>query len=525
MATSNTQAEELKFQQQLQQSPVDTYRDISPSTLKSTPKMEENGGGDESSIRHNTKYEDLLRQQLQHKDSLDASLESELVVSQKSDPSASGSGSKRLTPVGDIDKEPYQDGYSSLPVGGSTGFDPGQSGRGSGRLSSQNLYSGSASDLRQDYELDRHSVKSGNLGSSHHSIGDAALGDDVGSPKSPSRAGSDFSGSLGSGRPTSQRELFENASGSRPGSGGHISLDKRIDDVWGGSSSHASSVRLTPTRETIGDVLGKDALPSATSTARSHSSGSARQTPERDLGLIGPTAQTSARDSISSAVRGSHERLFGSQELLTTSDQRLLPGSRPLSQSGSRPGSSTGSHPGGVTGSLPGSILGSRAGSQHGSRAQSLASLTSEQELSQFLDNSNSQSGSEPRRTPLNFDTHPDESAALPPIMRSDRDRPSSLPAYSSQSAAGLESKRTFTPDNQTWSPLASGGLGEAGFQRDMLSRIAPKSSVSSRASSRTVTPVSAAGDREVRGFLNLPLSSYFIFSCFVCCSHLLFFL
>nr|KAG5704878.1 hypothetical protein BaRGS_001349 [Batillaria attramentaria] len=78
VATSNSLAEEIKFrtqQQQYQKGSIDTYKDISTSALTAYPRMEENGTADENGIRHNSKYEELLRQQLQHKESLDASLE------------------------------------------------------------------------------------------------------------------------------------------------------------------------------------------------------------------------------------------------------------------------------------------------------------------------------------------------------------------------------------------------------------------------------------------------------------------
>ena len=496
VATSNTHAEELKFQQQQLRTPVDTYRDISTSALTSPPKMEENGGEGESGIRHNKKYEDLLRQQLQHKDSLDASLESELAMSQKSDLSAGGSGSKRLTPVGDIDKAPFQDGLGSLPAGVSSGFEPSQSGRSSGRRTPQNMYSGSASELRQDYDGDRHTAKSSDMNSSRHSVGDPLLGD--GSiHKSPSRAGSDYSGNLGSGRPTPQRELYENGSGGRPGSGFRAPVDSRIDDVLGGGDRSHSSVREAPARETIGDVLGSEAI--LASPSHSQTSASARPTLDRELGLTG-SAHSSARstpqrEGISAVLRSSPERLYAtSQELDPAGEQRSLPGSHPASQAGS----SSGSRPLSTMGSRPGSW----AGSQQGSRTQSLTSLTSEQELSQFLDTSSGPQGSEHLHAPPNFDTHPDESAALPPIMR-DRDRPTSLPTYSTQSPANVD-RRLYTPDHRTWSSAAEGAMGEVGFQRELPGRMTPKSSVSSRASSRTVTPVLTNVDREVRSSINL---------------------
>ena len=483
---------------------MDTYRDINSSALTSASKMEESREESESDTRHTNKYEDLLRQQLQHdKDSLDASLESELVMSQKSDHSANGSGSKRLTPVGDIDKEAFQDGYSFLPAAGvSSGFEPTQSGRSSGRHTPQNLYSGSAPELRQDYDADRPSVRSADLHSSRHSAGgDPPLGD-VSIPKSPSRAGSDYSGSLGSGRPTPQHELYENGSGSRPGSGRRTPVDSRIDDILDdGAGPRPSPVRQTPMRETIGDVLGSEAI--LASPSRSQASGSARQMPDREVGVMG-SAHSSARSTpqrepISAVLRSSPERLYGSQELTPAGEQRPLPGSRPPSQ----PGSLSGSRPLSASGSRPGS----RPDSHPGSRTHSLTSLTSEQELSQFLDSNNNnnhsisrQPSGDPLRTPVHFDTHPDESATLPPIMR-DRDRPASLPTYSTQSPASAD-KRRYTPDHRTWSSTAGGAMGESGFQRDLPGRVTPKSSVSSRTSSRTVTPVSVGGDREVRHWM-----------------------
>ncbi|XP_070189188.1 serine-rich adhesin for platelets-like isoform X2 [Littorina saxatilis] len=470
VANSNSQAQELKYQQQQQQGPVDTYRDITSSALTPSSKMAENAEVDDSGIHHNTKYEDLLRQQLQHKDSLNVSLENEVALSQKSDPSASGSGSKRLTPVGDIDKEPFQDGYASVSVGcGTGGFEPSHSGRSSGRHTPQNLLSGSASDLRRDYEMDRQSLKSAEL----NSAGDG----NAGSPKLPSRPGSEYSGSQGSGRPTPQRELYENGSGSRPGSGLHTPLDTRIDDVLGVSGSRSSSTRQTPTRETIGDVLGTEAI-------------LARQTPDREVGLTG-SAHSSARSTpqrepLSTTLRASPDRLYSSQELASATEQRLQSGSRPASQQGSV----SGSRPGSVTGSRPGS----RQGSQLSSRTQSLNSLTSEQELSQFFE-TNPQAARDPVRTPVNFDTHPDESATLPPIMR-DRDRPASLPHYSTQSPVSVD-KRTFTPD-RPWATSATPGAGlvESSFQQDLFTRPS-KSSASSRASSRTITPVPTGVDKE----------------------------
>ncbi|XP_076467373.1 uncharacterized protein LOC143298360 isoform X2 [Babylonia areolata] len=476
VATRKSLAEEQKFQQQQQQGPVDVYRDISSSAFTSPRKMEENGAADSSGIRHNSKYEDLLRQQLQHKDSLDANLESELTLSQKAEQLSGGSGSKRLTPVGDIDKEPFQDGYSSLPPGNSGAFDSSLLARSSERHTPQNLFSGSASDLRQDFETDRLSTKSAELASSHQSFGDSPAGDPV-LGKPPSRAGSELSGGVGSGRVTpKQQDSYEPLGGSRPGSAGITSMDRRIDDVLGGYGSRSSSARQSLTREPIGDVLGNEAT--LTSPARSLASGSARQTPERDVGVLGSSRSTPQRETVPSALRGSQERLFGSQELASLGEAHSLPGSRPLSLLGSRPGSVAGS--------------GQQGGS---SRAQSLNSLTSEQELSQFLDANNSHSSAGKRSAAI-FDTHPDESSLLPPIMRGDRDRPSSLPAHATQSPIGAD-KRTYTPPDTTWSPLAAGGFGDPGFQRDLPPRATSKSSLSSRASSRTVTPVSAAGDRE----------------------------
>ncbi|KAK7494334.1 hypothetical protein BaRGS_00014437, partial [Batillaria attramentaria] len=459
VATSNSLAEEIKFrtqQQQYQKGSIDTYKDISTSALTAYPRMEENGTADENGIRHNSKYEELLRQQLQHKESLDASLENELALSQKSDHSLNGSAAKRLTPVGDVDKETFQDGYT---------------------------------DLRQEYDLERCSVKS-EIGSSRHSSSvDAPIGGDVPSlpksPKSPSRAGSDYSG-VGSGRPTPQREFYSDEAGvpdmrrspvrsaegsarqspmiGRPGShssGRRTPVDTRIDDVLGSPGSRSSPVRQTPTCEAISDVLGGEVTVS--SPVRSLASGSARQTPDRELAATGSAHSslrgTPQRETLSAALRSSQERLYSSQDLPPAAGER----SQSVSITPSR----------------------------HSSRAQSLSSLTSEQELSQYLDTNNSKTGSEAGRTPVNFDTHPDESATLPPIMR-ERDRPTSLPVYSSQSPAGVD-RRSFTPDHRTWSNAATEG-GEPGLQRDLASRTTPRSAVSSRTSSRTVTPVNIGG-------------------------------
>ncbi|KAL8603408.1 hypothetical protein ACOMHN_004259 [Nucella lapillus] len=476
VATNNSVTEELKFQQQQQQKqqqgPVDTYRDINSLAFTISPvKMEENGSAvDDSGIRHTNKYEDLLRLQLQHKDSLDASLENEL-ASQKTDQLAGGSGSKRLTPVGDIDKEPFQDGYTSLPinVGDSGAFDSSLLARSSERHTPQNTFSGSASDLRQDFDMDRHSVKSFELSASRHSFGDSPAAD-TGLPKPPSRAGSDYSGGLGSGHLTPKQDSYEPVGGNRPGSvTSPTSMDRRIDDVLGASGSLSSSSRQALTREAIGDVLGNEAI--LANPSRPFSSSSPRHTPERDAGS---SRSTPLREMVSTTMRGSQERLYGSQELTSLGEAPSLPGSRPGSQLGSRPGS--------------------QQGSRAQSLSQSLSSLTSEQELCQFWDTNNSHPVVGKRAIPL--DTHPDESASLPPIMR-ERDRPSSLPAHSTQSPIGAGKRGAYTPD-YGWSVLGrEGGMGDTGFQRDLPPRGTSKSAVSSRASSRTVTPVSAGIDRE----------------------------
>lgn len=417
VATSKSLAQEQKFlqqqQQQQQSATIDTYRDLSTSVLPAA-KMEENGV-DDGGIHHNSKYEELLRQQLQHKvDSLDEStIEKELALSHKSEQnSVNGSGSKRLTPVGDIDKEIYLDGYSSLPAGGSGGLD--------------------TDDAR-----------------------------DAGKSSLPASLG-----------------------GSRPGSG-------RIDDVLGGLGSSSPSARKTPTRETIGDVLDSEAILGSPGRLAS------RQTP------VEGSPHSSARGLPHSSARGSphkdaltasqllesRERLYGSQELVGGSggeQHSSRPASYTSSRHSSRPPSAA-------------AASGSRPGSIPGSRAQSVSSLSSEAELSQFFEsNARGKSGlSDVPITPTStFDTHPDESATLPPIMRG---RPSSLPTYSTQPPTSPD-KRTYTPDHRTM--LATGDRQplEDGLPRSNLTgRVTPRSALSSRTSSRTVTPTPAAGsDREV---------------------------
>lgn len=420
--------------------------------------MAEDASGDNSGIKHATKYEDLLRQQLQHTNSLSSSsLENEVMLSQKLDHSADDAGSKRPTPVGDVGKEVFQDNFNTLE-------------------SLDDALHGSRS-IHSDRFSDRLE-----LNSSRHSQAEmtAVVGMST-PPRLHSQSSREY---MGSGRQTPQKSVHEDDSlwteiwrspsrstdgslrqspvASRSGSQSssrRTPLDTHIDDSLS-NSSLKSPVRQTQTQEMVTDVLGTEMVPS--SSSRSSVTGSNRQTPIRDLGLTSlvlssphsSSRSTPHREVISASLYSGQN----SKEVPQSSSEHLQPRSL--------------------------------AGSQYTSRTHSVASLSSEQELSQYI-NTNDNNSSNIRRSSAGLSDIIDELATLPPIARGEN-RPASLPAFSAHPESNVHG-RSFTPDNRI--KMTAQGTSELLFQHN-TGRVTPFSS-SSRTSSRTVTPTLPSGGRE----------------------------
>ncbi|XP_005103195.1 uncharacterized protein LOC101859260 [Aplysia californica] len=147
----------------------------------------------------------------------------------------------------------------------------------------------------------------------------------------------------------------------------------------------------------------------------------------------------------------------------------------------------------------PPSLRGSRAGS----RPQSQGSLSSEQELTQYLESGSKQDSME-HLLPAGGESHPDESLTDPAIMRG-TERPTSMPNYTTQLQMNAE-KRSMTPDNRirvppsTDVPAFRSSLVTERMEETLgrTSAVSHTSSVSSRGSSRTITPVAVEnGTRE----------------------------
>ncbi|XP_025097048.1 centrosome-associated protein 350-like isoform X4 [Pomacea canaliculata] len=493
VAASRSVVEEAKLQQLQQCKPpsVDIYHDITTSALIAHTAMEVTVDGDEAGIKHNTRYEDLIMQQ---KSALDTSLEKELAVLHKSDFSQNSTSTKRLTPVGDIDKELYHDEFSSTLDRSGSLFEREHSVHSSARHSPHKSY---LTEFQQEYEADKLLTKS-DRSSSRQSLLDPSVSGDFGM-----NHGSPAHGGESSGRSVPMRDLLGDeyvasldlqksparvtnslvhqsplaSRSSSQNSRTRTPVDSRVEDVLGVSTS--SLLRQTPMHEAVGDVLDSKTIPA--SPVRPSTSSSARQTPERQPGYASQGRQPSERDQdlSSSILRSSYSPTRGmtqsSTGILQASQERLYTAQNP-SPSGDR--------------SRHISLSSSHPPSQCGSRTQSLNSLSSEQELSQFFNHSVS---SEPRSTPDLFPVHTDDPMTLPPVMRG-RDWPFS-PSQSSPS--GVD-KRSFTPN--TLPQPASHVTQQA---PPFAGRTSRASVTSSRPSSRTVTPVPGLqenGGREVGG-------------------------
>ncbi|KAK3776375.1 hypothetical protein RRG08_023730 [Elysia crispata] len=151
-----------------------------------------------------------------------------------------------------------------------------------------------------------------------------------------------------------------------------------------------------------------------------------------------------------------------------------------------------------------GSREGSYAGSQHSSRTNSHSSLTSEQELGQYLDNDYSRDNSEAHRERWQHtETFTDPSTSSGTRL----ERPASVPNYGKRSEAGND-KRSSTPDNRvrvpphSWAKGDSSGGGAGPVLRNSLTTermgeaLTGRASVASSDGRRTVTP--GLGNRQL---------------------------
>ncbi|XP_046327209.2 uncharacterized protein LOC124111503 isoform X3 [Haliotis rufescens] len=472
---NETQLVEEKFQEHLQAKNIDTYRDIN-TDLAGLPKMD---GGAENGIHVTSKYEDLVRQQMLHKETLDTSLEHEVNMSMKSELSNSLNGSVRHTPVGDVAIETYGDNEDTVLSNHSNLGSVHGSSHGSARQTPQ----WDATDGGKTSILDELDMASNR---SHHSSArqtpqsnavEDILRNSYSNPSS--RPGSEHSGSYhGSNRHTPTTgdvlngEVYQ--SGGRSGSQSlEDSLRQTPVDISSRPPSNQGSLHgssHTPLTEAVDEILERysrgsnqgrsesieDVLESPSRSAHS----SVRHTPQRDLvkedlSLPSSQRQTPQNEVILESFRSSHERLYGSQEIRVSTEISARPGSA--------------------------------GGSQHSSSSRP-HSVTSEQELSQYLDYPRGDLG--PRRAASLTGLHHSD-PLLPPISQ---DRPGSTASMPPLSSQGLD-RHFSTPDNHIRLP-AGGGSPQI---RSPL--VMTRSGSVSRSSSRTVTPGSVTGALTENGF------------------------
>ncbi|XP_041350917.1 uncharacterized protein LOC121369903 [Gigantopelta aegis] len=450
VGANETQAQEEEFQRSLQPQGVDTFRDIN-SDLAALGKMDSTSS---NSIHLSSKYEDLVRQQLSHKESLSTSLENELDSIHHS-----ASSSKRQTPIGDIVQE-----HESIPR-------PDHSSHSSARHTPQR-------DVVETFEaretlLDSSPVRS--LHSSTRTTPQPEVVEDVHKfsyLQTSSRPVSEHSGSFhGSNRVSPYIDTTKEFENQRFIEGqDQRSLDslqrQSPADERRSMSSH-SSARQTPERQ-INDIVGRtsqmsrhtpEAIADVMETERNispHRSphSSLRTTPKKELSredLVSPAhsqRQSPAREVISDVLRstGSQERLYEP-------------------------------HDGSRTGSRPSSSNSSRL-----SASSHQQSMTSEQELSQYLDEPGNRGGEMSRRAASLTGLNKVE-PLLPP-----------LGSLGTSSVPPLTGKRITTPDNHIRVPAS----GSPAVRSPLVTGRASTLSNDSRVSNRTITPVTAeSGTRE----------------------------
>ncbi|XP_067674007.1 uncharacterized protein [Haliotis asinina] len=472
---NETQLVEEKFQEHLQAKHIDTYRDIN-TDLAGLPKMD---SGAENGIHVTSKYEDLVRQQMLHKETLDTSLEHEVNMTLKSELSNSLNGSVRHTPIGDVATEQYVDNEDTVLSNHSNHGSVHGSSHGSARQTPQ----WDATDGGKPSIVDEMDVASNR---SHHSSArqtpQSNVVEDIlrnSYSKPSSRPGSEHSDSYhGSNRHTPivgdvlSGEVYQ--SGGRSGSQSlEGSLRQTPVDVNSRPPSNTVSLHgssHTPVTEAVDDILERYSRGSNRSRTESiedvlerpsrsaHSS--VRHTPQRDLlkedlSLPGSQRQTPQNEAILESFRSSQERLYGSQEIRGSTEVSARPGSA--------------------------------GGSQHSGSSRP-HSVTSEQELSQYLDYQRGDLG--PRRAASLTGLHQSD-PLLPPILQDRPGSTSSMPPLSTQ----IMDRHLSTPDNHIRHPAG----GSSPHIRSPL--VTTRSGSVSRASSRTVTPASVTGAVTENGF------------------------
>ncbi|XP_067674010.1 myosin heavy chain, striated muscle-like isoform X5 [Haliotis asinina] len=435
--------------------------------------------GAENGIHVTSKYEDLVRQQMLHKETLDTSLEHEVNMTLKSELSNSLNGSVRHTPIGDVATEQYVDNEDTVLSNHSNHGSVHGSSHGSARQTPQ----WDATDGGKPSIVDEMDVASNR---SHHSSArqtpQSNVVEDIlrnSYSKPSSRPGSEHSDSYhGSNRHTPivgdvlSGEVYQ--SGGRSGSQSlEGSLRQTPVDVNSRPPSNTVSLHgssHTPVTEAVDDILERYSRGSNRSRTESiedvlerpsrsaHSS--VRHTPQRDLlkedlSLPGSQRQTPQNEAILESFRSSQERLYGSQEIRGSTEVSARPGSA--------------------------------GGSQHSGSSRP-HSVTSEQELSQYLDYQRGDLG--PRRAASLTGLHQSD-PLLPPILQDRPGSTSSMPPLSTQ----IMDRHLSTPDNHIRHPAG----GSSPHIRSPL--VTTRSGSVSRASSRTVTPASVTGAVTENGF------------------------
>ena len=417
-------------------------------------------------IHKSNKYEELIKKQLSQTNSFDA--ETNRSNLDRSDAVVSG----RRTPIGDVAKETFQDGGDTvymkqdgdLPL--SRGDRP--------------LSRGSLNVSLVEDEVERPSSVHSGLGIERQ-IGSVGRQ----TPQNSSSVDEFFRSenreqlrsAHSSARQTPQADVFASEGRVTPLRSGEHSLNGSVQgDVKLGSSDlrspHASiSSPLRPAsvdvNDAVGDILGNDVTKSPLRSAGSSLPGSARQTPRSNFidDVLGQTTPIARSEHSSAPVT---PRQLSARNTPQITDTLRTSQERPYSHGGSRPQSLTSEQELNQyfeNGVQQGSIHGSLPGSTHGSNR------------------------SESRRTP--------SVQASPALQTSERTHSSSsLPVITTQQRL-LAEKRSMTPDNHIRVP---GDVSPA------VGTIAPaniRSSASSRASDRTLTPTPARvqenGYREVR--------------------------
>ena len=442
VGANETQAQEEEFQKRLQPQNVDTFRDIN-SDLAALGKMENSST---NSIHLSSKYEDLVRQQMSHKETVSTVLDNEVESTHHS-----ASSSTRQTPIGDV----VQD-HDAI-----TRHDH------SSHSSARNTPLHSVVETRQT--VDASPVRS--FHSSNRATPEVV--EDVHKstyPQTSSRPVSEHSGSFhGSNRAspyTDTTKAFENQRFIEGQDQRSLDGSQRQSPPDGRRSlSVHSSGRQTPERP-VDDTVGR------TSQMSHH-------TPEAIDDVMEPNRNISPHRSPYSSLRSTPKKEFSKDDFKSPAHSQRQSPAREVISDVMR---STGSqerlyepHDGSRTGSRPSSSNSSRHSVS--SRQQS---MTSEQELSQYLDEPGSH-GVEMTRRAASLTVLTQTESLLPP-----------LGSLTTASVPPLSGKRIATPDNHIRVPSS----GSPAVRGPLVTGRVASLSNDSRLSNRTVTPES--GTREV---------------------------